>query len=264
MKRAFASISIVARSEKPRGCGVTMIIDYGMGLRQQEDLLSVAGSYVDLAKIRVGSGALYESGLLRSKIDLYKRHRVEVFPGGQFLEYALAQNMTSAYLAEVRDLGFSLVEVSDNRLEISRGEKISVIRTAREEYGLQVLAETGSKVAATAPEDLIEDIKGSLEAGAWKVLLEAAEFFEDGDLNRELIENIQRAVDPERLIFEIPTRHARGVANYDRYSLETWLIKNLGKEVNIGNVAPEEILQLEGLRRNLDSNMDLNEVPRGY
>lgn len=260
MSRAFASIPVIARSEKPRGYGITMIIDYGMGLRQQEDLLTVAGSYVDLAKIRVGSGALYESALLRSKIDLYKRHGVDVFPGGQFLEYALAQGSLAAYLAEVRDLGFSLVEVSDNRLEIALEEKIKVIRTAIEEYGLRVLAETGSKVASTAAEDLLGDIKSSLEAGAWKVLLEAAEFFDEGVFKRELIEEVQRAGDPTKLIFEIPTRHARGVTNYDRYSLETWLVRNLGIEVNIGNVAPEEVLQLESLRRNLDSNMDLKEV----
>jgi phosphosulfolactate synthase (CoM biosynthesis protein A) len=120
MHRAFPSIPIVTRSEKPRPGGITMIIDYGMGMCQQEDLLTVVGSYIDLAKIRVGSGALYESSLLRSKIALYERNQVTVFPGA----------------------------------------------------------------------------------------------------------------------------------------------RNLGKEVNIGNVAPEEVLQLEGLRRNLDSNMDLKEVPK--
>lgn len=262
MHKAFPSIPIVTRSEKPRTGGITMIIDYGLGLCQQEDLLTVVGSYVDLAKIRVGSGALYESSLLRSKIALYARNQVTVFPGGQFLEYAICQGRMQEYFREARDLGFSLVEVSDNRLEISLEEKIKVVRTAIEEYGLRVLAETGSKVASTAAEDLIGDIKSSLEAGAWKVLLEAAEFFDQGVFKRELIEEVQRALDPTNLIFEIPTRHARGVTNYDRYSLETWLVRNLGKEVNIGNVAPEEVLQLEGLRRNLDSNMDLKEVPK--
>ena len=262
MLRAFGSIPVVNRSEKPRGRGVTMMIDYGLGLRQQEDLLTVVGSYVDLAKIRVGSGALYESSLLRSKIALYERNQVTVFPGGQFLEYAICQGRMHEYFREARDLGFSLVEVSDNRLEISLQEKIKVVRTAIEEYDLRVLAETGSKVASTAAEDLIGDIQSSLEAGAWKVLLEAVEFFDRGVFKKELIEQVQRAVDPGKLIFEIPTRHARGVTNHDRYSLETWLVRNLGREVNIGNVAPEEALQLEGLRRNLDSNMDLKEIAK--
>lgn len=258
MLRAFGSIPVVTRSEKPRGRGVTMIIDYGMGLRQQEDLLSVVGSYVDLAKIRVGSAALYDSALLRAKIALYKKYSVDVFPGGQFLEYALVRGKMHEYFSEVKELGFSLVEVSDNRLEVSIEEKIKVVRTAIEDYELRVLAETGSKVASTAAEDLIVDIKSSLEAGAWKVLLEAVELFDQEVFKKELIEQVQRAVDPSKLVFEIPTRHTRGVTNYDRYSLETWLVRNLGMEVNIGNVAPEEVLQLEGLRRNLDSNMTLS------
>lgn len=258
MLRAFGSIPVVTRSEKPRGRGVTMIIDYGMGLRQQEDLLSVVGSYVDLAKIRVGSAALYDSALLRAKIALYKKYSVDVFPGGQFLEYALVRGKMHEYFSEVKELGFSLVEVSDNRLEVSIEEKIKVVRTAIEDYELRVLAETGSKVSSTAAEDLIVDIKSSLEAGAWKVLLEAVELFDQEVFKKELIEQVQRAVDPSKLVFEIPTRHTRGVTNYDRYSLETWLVRNLGMEVNIGNVAPEEVLQLEGLRRNLDSNMTLS------
>jgi hypothetical protein len=97
----------------------------------------------------------------------------------------------------------------------------------------------------------------------WAIILLAAEFFDRGVFKKELIEQVQQAVDPKKLIFEIPTRHARGVTNHDRYSLETWLVRNLGKEVNIGNGAAEEVLQLEGLRRNLDSNMELREVPKG-
>jgi phosphosulfolactate synthase len=258
MPRAFENIPVVNRSEKPRMCGITMVIDYGMGLGQQEDLLTVVGRYIDLAKIRVGSAALYDSALLRAKIALYKKYSVDVFPGGQFLEYALVRGKMHEYFGEVKELGFSLVEVSDNRLEISLEDKIKVVRTAIEDYELRVLAETGSKVASTAPEDLIGDIKSSLEAGAWKVLLEAVELFDQEVFKKELIEQVQRAVDPSKLIFEIPTRHTRGVTNYDRYSLETWLVRNLGMEVNIGNVAPEEVLQLEGLRRNLDSNMTLS------
>jgi hypothetical protein len=43
--------------------------------------------------------------------------------GGQFLEYAICQGRMREYFREARDLGFSLVEVSDNRMEISLEEK---------------------------------------------------------------------------------------------------------------------------------------------
>jgi phosphosulfolactate synthase (CoM biosynthesis protein A) len=39
-------------------------------------------------------------------------------------------------------------------------------------------------------------------------------------------------------------------------------VNNLGISVNVGNIDPEEVLVLEGLRRNLDSNMDLSRVPK--
>ena len=260
MGRAFPSIFVTDRSEKPRTNGLTMIIDYGMGLTQQEDLLKTIGSYIDLAKIRVGSAALYEDSTLRSKISLYSKYSVFVFPGGQFLEYAISQGKMHEYFAEVKNYGFHLVEVSNNRLEISPQEKVEIIQTAIHRYGLKVLAETGSKVEATSVKDLILDIQRNLNAGAWKVLVEALEFFDNGKFQTEIVNKISKAIDPGVLIFEIPTRHTKGVDIHGRYSTQTWLIQNLGVEANIGNMDSEEVLQLEGLRRNLDSNMDLSKV----
>lgn len=262
-QRAFASIAIQERPGKPRTSGLTMVIDYGMGLIRQEDLLKTIGPYIDLAKIRVGSAALYEDSSLRSKIALYNQYSVSVFPGGQFLEYAISQGRMHEYFAEVKNYGFPLVEVSNNRLEISPQEKVEIIQTAIDRYGLKVLAETGSKVEATSVEELIMDIQRNLNAGAWKVLVEAYEFFHDGKFQDEIVNQISKVIDPQVLIFEVPTRHTKGVDIHGRYSTLTWLVQNLGVLVNIGNVDPEEVLQLEGLRRNLDSNMDLGKVPKG-
>jgi phosphosulfolactate synthase len=262
-RRAFSSIWIPERSQKPRDSGLTMIIDYGMGLVRQEDLLKTIGPYIDLAKIRVGSAALYGESCLKSKVVLYQRYGVDVFPGGQFLEYAITQGKMHEYFQEAQKYGFNLVEVSDNRLEISPEEKSEVIQTAIQRYGLKVLAETGSKVKATAVEALIMDIQRNLKAGAWKVLVEAYEFFHEGKFQAEVVGQIQKAIDPHLLIFEITTRHTKGVDVHGRYSTQSWLVNNLGISVNVGNVDPEEVLVLEGLRRNLDSNMDLSKVSKG-
>ena len=90
--RAFPSIQITERPEKPRSTGLTMIIDYGMGLMRQEDILKTIGPYIDLAKVRVGSAALYKESLLKSKVALYQQYGVDIFPGGQFL-WESAQGM---------------------------------------------------------------------------------------------------------------------------------------------------------------------------
>jgi phosphosulfolactate synthase len=47
-------------------------------------------------------------------------------------------------------------------------------------------------------------------------------------------------VDPARLVFEAPRRHQ-----------QTWLIRRLGGQVNLGNVRPEDALALETLRLGL-------------
>jgi phosphosulfolactate synthase len=261
--RAFPSIQITERPEKPRNTGLTMIIDYGMGLMRQEDILKTIGPYIDLAKVRVGSAALYKESLLKSKVALYQRYGVEVFPGGQFLEYAITQGKMHEYFQEAKKYGFNLVEVSDNRLEISPEGKMEVIQTAIQRYGLRVLAETGSKVKATEVEGLVRDIQRNLKAGAWKVLVEAYEFFHEGKFQTKVVDQIRRAIDPHLLIFEITTRHTKGVDVHGRYSTKSWLVNNLGISVNVGNVDPEEVLVLEGLRRNLDSNMDLSKVTKG-
>jgi len=72
------------------------------------------------------------------------------------------------YFAEVKNYGFPLVEVSNNRLEISPQEKVEIIQTAIDRYGLKVLAETGSKVEATSVEELIMDIQRNLNGGHGK------------------------------------------------------------------------------------------------
>jgi hypothetical protein len=43
---------------KPRHSGLTMIVDAGMPLGQQADLLALAADYVDLAKIKTGTARL--------------------------------------------------------------------------------------------------------------------------------------------------------------------------------------------------------------
>ena len=79
----------------------------------------------------------------------------------------------------------------------------------------------------------------------------------------EIVNQIRKVIDPQVLIFEVPTRHTKDVDIHTHYSTQAWLVRNMGISVNIGNMDAEEVLQLEGLRRNLDSNMDLNKAQMG-
>ena len=68
---------------KPRCSGLTMIVDHGMPLAFQKDLLELAGDYTELAKIKTGTARLYTETHLRKTLARYKRHRVQLFLGGQ-------------------------------------------------------------------------------------------------------------------------------------------------------------------------------------
>jgi phosphosulfolactate synthase len=255
--KAYSSIPIVKRSSKPRDNGLTMVFDYGMGLYQQRDLLDVASDYIDLVKIRVGSSRLYNMSYLKSKIELYKGYEVLTFPGGQFLEYAISIEKTEEYLKETVKLGFEVVEVSDNRIQISFRQKEKLIKTAKSEYGLRVLGEVGSKDKCSSLEEILSDIDNTLKAGAWKVLIEAADLFVEGKFRINIVEGICKRFDTKELIFELPHYRIKGIDKLAIYEMQTILIREFGCNVSLANVDEGEIYVLEGVRRNIDGNMDL-------
>jgi phosphosulfolactate synthase len=247
---AFAEVPIPARPTKPRQSGLTMMADWGLGRSAQADLLDIAAPYVDLAKVAVGISRLLQGDVLRDKIQLYEQHDIIPFPGGQFLEYAVHHGQTQAYLAGARAAGYGWIEVSDNVIELTLQQKTSLIRRARQEFGLEVLGEVGSKVQGTSSQKLISDIQACLDAGAWKVFVEAAELFGD-DLHEDLIEEITAAVPLEKLVFEAPGPWIPGIRRCDQHATRAWLLRRFGSQVNLANVPPEDILEVETMRRGI-------------
>jgi phosphosulfolactate synthase (CoM biosynthesis protein A) len=114
----FENLVVASRPSKPRGRGLTMIADWGMPLGQQDDLLLVSATYVDLAKIAVGISALLPNEALRAKIASYTGNGIVPFPGGQFLEYSVIHDNAKTYFEACVIAGFPCIEVSDNLLEI--------------------------------------------------------------------------------------------------------------------------------------------------
>ena len=179
---AFSGIPVHPRPEKPRESGLTMLIDWGIGPGSQEDLLKTSGAYIDLAKIAVGIAGLLESDVLSAKLKMYRDHEIKPFPGGQYLEYAVGKGLEDVFLKEAGEAGFQMIEVSDNTVPFEAAFKTNLIRKAREEHGFTVLGEVGSKVSATEVGPFVADVKQCLEAGAWKVFVEAADLLDGQDL----------------------------------------------------------------------------------
>ena len=93
------------------------------------------------------------------------------------------------------------------------------------------------------PEQLVAMMKEELQAGSVKVIAEAREsgtigiYNDDGSVNNELITRISEEVGTENVIWEAPEK-----------SQQAWFIKHFGTDVNLGNIAPAEIIPLETLR----------------
>lgn len=257
MKRAFSSIDLPARPAKPRTGGISMMIDWGIPIGAQRDRLNLAAEFIDLAKVAVGISGLIGEESLTDKIETYRQSEVEPFPGGMYLELAVTRDCVESYYAECRRVGYHLIEVSDNVVHFDTALRERLIRQAVEEHGLRVLGEVGSKHEKTDMSTLVTDIRDSLRAGAWKVFVEAAEFVTEDGLDTKLIQSMVDQVDADDIIFELPGKWIPDVYAHRVYRMMVWLVEHIGSEVNIGNVAPEDVVPLETLRTGVGVNMKL-------
>jgi phosphosulfolactate synthase len=247
---AFSDIPIPGRQAKPRSRGVNMMIDWGMGLARQADVLESAGHYVDVAKIAAGIPRLMPRELLRSKLALYRKHGVNTSMGGLFIELSYKQGTYSRLLDEAREAGFAAVEVSDNLLKFPAGEKARCIRECVG-AGLKCYGEVGRKEGALDDEAFLRDIDECLQAGASSVFLEAYELFAQGDIRSALIEEIGRRFPPEKVIYELPVVILPGVHREFKHRITAWLVRALGTEVNLANIEWDEIYVTELVRRGM-------------
>lgn len=252
--RAFPGVPLPARTEKPRETGLTITVEFGIGPAAQRDLLEVAADTIDLAKIVVSVSRLLSLDVLRRKVELYREFGVEAFPGGMFLEYAQANSCVDEYLAGASDAGFRVIEVSDNAAPLAADVKAKLVRAALES-GFVVLGEVGSKHTTSAADALVADAQGLLDAGCWKVLVEAAELIEGGQVRTDLVEAIEARLPLEDVVFELPGPWLPGVHTHEVNAMEAWLVDRFGPEVNIANDVVGNSLFLETLRRGIGPNL---------
>lgn len=237
-------LALPGRAQKPREAGLTHVLDKGLGLRQMEDLLMTASDYIDILKLGWGTG--YVTQNLFDKIKIYQAAGVPVCFGGTLLELAILQGRFDACRAMASKAGVTHMEVSNGVIDMTRREKGRYIRELSKDF--IVLSEVGSKDSERVipPYRWVEYIEADLEAGAWKVICEAREsgtvglYFNTGEVRSGLVEEIVDKIDPSHLIFESPQK-----------TQQVWLMRKLGVEVNLGNIATQDVIALETLRLGL-------------
>lgn len=240
-------LNLPDRPARPRDHGLTHVIDKGLSPRQVEDLFATSGEYIDIVKL--GWGTAYVTPDLRTKVALYQSLGARVVIGGTFWEVCLVQGKLDEWKDFVGGLGLDHVEVSDGTVHIPHEQKLGYIEEYADDF--TVLSEVGSKDGDVViePHRWVEMIRAEMDAGAWKVITEAREsgtagvFSGDGKVRTGVIDEIARAVDVQRLLFEAPQK-----------AQQAWFVKAFGPNVNLGNIPPDEVIPLETLRLGLRSD----------
>jgi len=249
-ERALHFVDIPERSHKPRTRGLTLARDLGFGYAEAESWMEVVGEFIDYMKIRHLFVLLMsedKNDLVRRKIELYRRHNIEVNPGGIVFEMAYLSNAVEKTFETLARVGFTAVECSENIIPLTLDEKVKYVKMAKD-FGLKVLFEVGDKY----PEDKFDaalaasEMKTLIGEGCDLCILERSQIEiclgpkADNPEGEKLVQ-LANEVGLERLVFE-----AEASAH------QVWLFRTFGPDVNLGpNLDKDIIAKLEPTRRTL-------------
>jgi phosphosulfolactate synthase len=218
-----------------------MVMDKGLSLRDAENFLSVGAPHTDIVKL--GFGTSFVTPNLREKIELYQAHNIPVYFGGTLFEAFVIRNQFDDYIAMCKDYKIDVIEVSDGSIVIPHTEKCGYIEKISK--FAKVFSEVGSKDAAhiIPPYKWIELMGAELNAGASYVIAEAREagnvgiYRGSGEVREGLVQEILTKIPAEKILWEAPQK-----------AQQLYFLELIGCNVNLGNIAPSEIIPLEAMR----------------
>jgi phosphosulfolactate synthase len=248
---------IPERPAKPRESGLTMMMDKGLSVQEAANFIESSAQFADLVKFGFGTGLI--TNQIGNKIKLFKDAGIRTYFGGTMFEAFIIRGLFDEYRKLVDKYGLDMAEISDGSMALPHEEKLNYIRLLSKQ--VTVLSEVGSKVAGIEipPDKWVSMMKAELEAGSWKVIAEAREsgtigiYKKDGSANTDLIDDIIGHVKVEDVIWEAPNK-----------SQQAWFIKLLGANVNLGNIATQEVVALETLRLGLRGDTFFDFLPEKY
>lgn len=237
----FNLSQIPERFQKQRTAGLTMVMDKGLSVAEAKNFLSVAHPHVDI--IKLGFGTAFVTPNLEEKLEIYRSYDIPIYFGGTLFEAFLIRNQFEDYISVCKNYQISYMEVSDGSITIPHAEKCGYIEKLTQ-HGI-VLSEVGSKDAAhiMPPYKWIELMRAELNAGATYVIAEAREagnvgiYRGSGEVREGLVQEILTQIPGEKIIWEAPQK-----------AQQLYFIELLGCNVNLGNIAPSEVLAMEAMR----------------
>src|SRR5215210_7056246 len=237
----FSLSQIPERNKKPRKNGITMVMDKGLSIEEAKNFMSASHLHVDIVKL--GFGTAFVTPNLRDKIEIYQSFNLPVYFGGTLFEAFLIRNQFDDFINTCKDFKIDYIEVSDGSVTIPHAEKCGYIEKLTK-VGT-VLSEVGSKDAAhiIPPYKWIELMKAELEAGSTYVIAEAREagnvgiYRGSGEVREGLVQEILTQIPEGRIIWEAPQK-----------AQQLYFLELIGCNVNLGNIAPTEVIPLETMR----------------
>ncbi|KAG6548067.1 hypothetical protein Mapa_010501 [Marchantia paleacea] len=246
------------RPEKPRLHGVTEIRGpyfTVMGPRYLEDILETKGHFVDGLKFSGGSFSLMPKERVKRITALAHKHGIYVNTGG-WAENMLKKGLPffNEYVQECKDLGFDIVELGTDFLDLQEADLLRLIRLVKNaglrakpelvfEAGRISCGQPGQGKTAKVQEEsqefdvLIKRAERCLEAGADMIMVEAQGLTENVPSWRtDVLAEIIGRLGLERTMFEA---HEPKVFE--------WFLNNYGPRVNLF-VNHCDVVELENLR----------------
>lgn len=237
----FNLTQIPERTVRPRTNGLTMVMDKGLSTQEAKNLMDVGLPHIDI--IKLGFGTSFVTPNLKEKLAIYREHNMPVYFGGTLFEAFLIRNQFEDYINVCKEFGVSYMEVSDGSISIPHAEKCGYIEKLSK-HGV-VLSEVGSKDAThiIPPYKWIELMRAELEAGAEYVIAEAREagnvgiYRGSGEVREGLVQEILTQIPAEKILWEAPQK-----------AQQLYFLELIGCNVNLGNIAPNEVIALEAMR----------------
>ncbi|MBW4078580.1 MAG: phosphosulfolactate synthase [Acidobacteria bacterium] len=256
---ALTHLQLPARSHKPRRAGFTMAIDKGLPYNYFADIVESASDHLDFVKFGWGTSVVTRD--MEKKISLLHSEGVAFYMGGTLFEKYIIQDRFNQFRELLRDYGAEYVEVSNGTIDLNDARKSEYVAELAKDF--KVISEVGSKDNVRsenmAPSRWISYISDDIDAGAQLVTLETRESGHggicrpNGELRFGLVEDIlDSPIDVNKLLFEAPSME-----------LQSFFVRRIGADVNLGNIAPAEVIGLETIRLGLRSETLLDFEPVG-
>jgi phosphosulfolactate synthase len=252
----FSLPHIPERTQKPRESGLTMMMDKGLSWRQAENFVDSCSEFTDIVKL--GFGTSYLAKDFERKLEIYHQAGITTYLGGTLFEAFIIRGMFDDYRKLLDRFKIPAAEVSDGSIVLDHDLKCNYIKQLSKDF--IVMSEVGSKEEGIliSPNKWINMMQAELEAGSWKVIAEAREsgnvgiYRPNGTAHVALVNKIIAKVSVENILWEAPKK-----------AQQVWFIKQFGTNVNLGNIAHDEVIPLETLRIGLRGDTFHDFLPEG-